>query len=255
MKKQTRVVAAFLSLLALVSLTPVNDVFAAAKIGLYLTPASQTVTNGTAFAVRFMADVSNRSPGAITIRGKLNFPKNILNVTSIDTAGSNYTMYASTSYDNAAGTVTFNRSNYYPTDASTFIFTVNFKAIAVGSATVSIDPTTQAQNNPALYAKSGTYTSKAPTCPAGQIGTPPNCTTPTPAPKPTPTPAPASAAAPVSTPPPAPTAASHDHRALHGRQSSHELRAAAPRQALQITDRRYCPQSVPAAPRRHHRRF
>lgn len=211
MIKQTKIASAFLSLLALFSLTPVNQVHAAATIGLYLSPSSQTVTNGTAFAVRLMADVSNRSPGSITIKGKLNFPKNLINVTSISTAGSNFTMYASTSYDNAAGTITFNRSNYYPTDASTLVFTINFKAIAVGSASVSIDPSTRAQGDPLLFANGGTYISQAPTCPAGQIGTPPKCTTPTPAPAPKPSPQPAPsqttptpAPAPVSVPAPTP---------------------------------------------------
>lgn len=202
MKKSKRIVTAFLSLMAVFSLIPVSEVFAVNRIGFYLTPSTQTVATGTTFGVKFMVDVSNRSPGAIGVSGKINFPKNILNVASIDTTGSNYTMYASTSFDNAAGTVTFNRSNYYPTANSVYVFTINFKAINTGTANVAFDPSSSGQRQTPRFANGGTYTVRSPTCPSGQVGTFPNCSVPAPVPKPKPTPTPTPVVAPpVNTPP------------------------------------------------------
>lgn len=185
MKKQQRILGIILSLMALISLIPSQPVQAAPSIGLYLTPSTINVTPNTEFTVRFMADVSKQTPGAIGIKGGLTFPKNLLSVTSLDTTGSDYMMYASSSFNNSTGTITFDRSNYFPTAASTFVFAIKFKAIATGTAAVAFTSSTRAQHDLPTYANGGSYTIANP-APAPT----PKPTAPTPAPAPAPAPTP-----------------------------------------------------------------
>jgi hypothetical protein len=204
--KHKRSIIALFSFLAFVFMMPAEQVYAANRIGFYLTPESSSVVNGSQLSVKFMVDITNRYPGAIGIGGKILYPKNILQVVNIDASQSNYTMYASTSFDNNAGTISFSRSNYFPEADSTYVFTINFKAVAPGTASVVFDKSTEGQNYPPTYAKGGTYTSYTPSCPQGQTGTPPNCRTPvkpvTPAPSPQPSqpaPSPQNTASPTQT--------------------------------------------------------
>lgn len=198
MKKHLKVLSVFLSLLAVFSLFPTRDVMAAGKIGFYLTPASQTLVIGSSFSVRFMVDITNRTSNWVTLKGKISYPKDRLQITTLDTSGSNYTSFVSTTFDNATGVVNFNRTNTSVKADSTYVFTINFKTVSTGTAPVTFTDVTGQSSEP-TYANGGTYSIVPPTCPAGQVGTPPNCSTPPPKPTPTPTPTPK----PTPTPTPA----------------------------------------------------
>ncbi|KKW04413.1 MAG: conserved repeat domain protein [Candidatus Saccharibacteria bacterium GW2011_GWC2_48_9] len=107
------------------------------------------------------------------------------------------------------GTVSYSVLNY-PSKAinDEKIFTITFKAIATGSATLNFSANTSVNDGPTSK-KSSTFTIQNPTCPAGQIGTPPNCRippppTPVPTPTPQPTPQPTTPK-PTLAPAPAPT--------------------------------------------------
>lgn len=188
-----------MSFLALFSLMPIDKVAAATSVGLKFDPTSQTITTGGSFTVKFLAQLTDYRYGSYRVSGKILFPRNLINVTSLSTSGTAFTGYGSTSaYDNATGTLTFNRISYGGS-ASMLVFTVTFKSLAAGNATLAFDPSTATQSTQVSSMSNSTYIIVNPSCPAGQIGTPPNCTNPPVPPKPTPTPTP------TPTPNPAPT--------------------------------------------------
>ncbi len=186
----TRVKAAILSLFALVSIIPAQDVFAAAPNSISITPSSQSVEKGSTFSISVNGYVGTNNYPADTVSGTLTFPANLLSVTSVSTAGSAYTWQNTATPNNTNGTVTFTEKNqfYSQPNGAIHIMTITFHALANGSAHVGFTPdTTYSETNPfgvilATDLSGGTYTistTAPPTCPSGQIGTPPNCTTPT----------------------------------------------------------------------------
>jgi hypothetical protein len=169
-----------ISAMMVFSLLPTGTAHAADSSNIYLSPASGSYLKGANFSVL----VRGNSPQTYfygNTAGTVTFPANLLKVTSIATSGSTYPNI-NASFNNANGTVTFSGSAY-PPPTDIYFFTINFQALSAGSAPVNFSADTTI--NQSIYAPTtnrsgGTYTITNPTCPAGQIGTPPNCQTPPP---------------------------------------------------------------------------
>jgi hypothetical protein len=163
---------------------------AAANNSIYMTPNSKTVKPGDSFTVivdGYVAPV--QYPSSSQVSGTMTFPANLLRVTSVSTAGNPYTVNLYATPNNTNGTVVFNGQNYYggPNDETIRIMAVTFQALGNGTANAGFTADTkftQFFGSPNTNLSGGTYTISTPpppTCPAGQVGTPPNCTTPPPA--------------------------------------------------------------------------
>ena len=189
-----------MSFVALFALVPARQVAAATSVNLKLDPSSQVVTTGGSVTVKLVAEITDYRFMFYRVAGKINFPKNIVTVTSLSTAGSKFNASAPTStYDNATGKITFNRSSYGGS-ANMLVFTLTFKTLAPGTASLTFDPAASTQTTNLGQLSNGSIVARNPTCPTGQVGTPPNCSTPIPTPTPTPAPTPI----PTPTPTPAP---------------------------------------------------
>ncbi|RYX79538.1 hypothetical protein EON76_02365 [bacterium] len=204
MKKQNQIFTAIMSLVALFALVPVSQVAAATSVNLKLDPSSQVVTTGGSVTVKLVAEITDYRFMFYRVAGKINFPKNIVNVTSLSTAGSGFNVGNATStYDNATGTITFNRSSYGGS-ANMLVFTLTFKTLTQGTAPLVFDSAASTQTTNLGQLSNSSIIIRNPACPTGQIGTPPNCSIPTPTPAPTPVPNPTPVTKPP-TPTPAPT--------------------------------------------------
>lgn len=204
-RKLTRITSILLSLLAIFSLVPSQTVLAANNT-IFVTPSSQSMQPGTIFTVQVKGSLSgNTFMGPTMVSGTLTFPKNLLKVNSVSQTGATFNWQMSATPDNNNGTVVFSQRSFFPVaDGAVHIMAITFQALANGSAPVGFNSsTTYASNGSAITTSrsGGTYTVSTPTCPAGQTGTPPNCTTP-----PTPTcPAGQVGTPPNCTTPPTPT--------------------------------------------------
>ncbi len=156
----------------------------AATVQLYLSPASQSVQVGNSFTVKVYV---NTTVADGYVKANIKFPAANLQVTSLSTTNTAYPYYATQTYDNGAGTLSFAGYGSYQTGSALLVGTITFKAKAAGTASVTFKNTSviaysQYNNNDLTSTSGGTYTLTnpvTPTCPTGQIGTPPNCTTPT----------------------------------------------------------------------------
>lgn len=157
-----------------------------------LSPASQTVNNGSTFTVQVRANVSNNDSGdddGITTR--LSFPANRLQVTGISSSGASFRQAAQQSYNNSTGRINIFQSwgNAEPT-GNLLIATITFRAITPGNASVAYTYAEVGNDDAATL--NGTYT----------VVTPPP---PPPAPAPPATPPNAPSAPAPSTPQPSAT--------------------------------------------------
>lgn len=177
--------------------TPVN----AAQGTIYFSPNTGTYNPGASFTVEVRGTVSSNgfSGGGATVN--VTYPANLLQATATSVSGgalggSNPTINN--------GTINYSVFNY-PSRAvnSQKLFSITFKALSVGSAPLNFSATTNINSGPTTK-QPATITIVNPSCPAGQVGTPPNCSTPAPTPTPTPTPEPTPTPAPVPVPQPAP---------------------------------------------------
>jgi len=150
---------------------------------LYLTPSTGTYNPGNTIAV----DVRENSSGSINaVTAAVNYPTNLLDFVSLDSAGSGFDFPVPGS-GAANGKVTYQALSTTPLTGDKKVVTINFKVKSgvTGTASLSfsaesnvVDPN-GANTDPSLLGSS--YTLKAatvPTCPSGQTGTPPNCVTP-----------------------------------------------------------------------------
>ena len=187
---------------------------------IFFTPSSGRFDPGSTFTINVRTNVAppgSFAGGATVI---VQFPKNILQVTSASTSGSAFGGY--TSINNGAGTVNYTAFLFAPPSGSNLhLFSITFKAVGTGTAPVSFGAGTNVHDGPTSF-QNASYTiaspptptcpagmvgtppncttPPAPTCPAGMVGTPPNCTTP-PKPSPTPNPTPKPSPTPNPTPP------------------------------------------------------
>ena len=145
-----------------------------------LTPDSSQLTTGGTIDVTVKAYIGNAvSNGSVS--GTVTFPQNILSVATTSKSGT----YGTFNISQSGGTINFNGTqNPGPTGIPS-LFTITFRAVGAGAASVSV----AGQINGAGAGNgSATYTVNSPpptSCPAGQVGTPPNCSTPPPATCPT----------------------------------------------------------------------
>lgn len=158
-----------------------NNLYAAAP-GVRFTPTSGTYTTGNNFAV----DVYGTAAGGGWYAGVLQTKVTVTYPTSLSYVGANNTGSVISggviSHNPTARTITFAASQSVfgirsPVDGK--LFSVTFRAANAGSSTLDFsDSNVRGENVPKTPA---TYSVINPSCPAGQVGTPPNCTTPPPA--------------------------------------------------------------------------
>jgi hypothetical protein len=153
----------------------------------YLTPSSSSVQNGDTVAVSIWVNAATAAAGGYDgidgIDTTVNFSSSQFQYVSVDATGSAFGPLLQT---NSSSNVRIARAlaigEPYVT-GNVFVAKVNLKAVAgSGSAGVTLSATNTthgaAYTGPALQNTSVTLTTAAATCPAGQTGTPPNCTTP-----------------------------------------------------------------------------
>ena len=182
----------------------------------YFYPGGNDVINGTEINVEVRGNVPDPGwwGGGATI--VVNYDPAKLQLIERSDSGGAFQAANSRNFDGTkAGTVRY--TAYVALNApgvnGNKIINMKFRAISLGGATLSFGSETNVHNGPTTGSPT-TFNIIAPTCPAGQVGTPPNCTTPPPpAPSPTPTPTKTpttkppvkSTPTPVPTPSPSPT--------------------------------------------------
>lgn len=182
-----------ISSVALCLMLALSTVFSAVTLAagskIYVTPTSGSLQPGQSITIQVKGDLASGTfYGADTVSGSLQFPANLLKVTSASTSGATFNWQATATPGN--GVVNFNERAFFGTDnTSVFIMSVTFQALAAGTANIGFSGTTSFSSsqfgvNIPTSLSGGSYAISNPTpttCPAGQIGTPPNCTTPPPA--------------------------------------------------------------------------
>lgn len=185
LRKPTRLLPILFSMLAIVSLIPAQSALAAAHT-IYLTPSSQTVQTGQSFSVQMRGTVGAEYLGANRVAGAINFPASLLQATSVVSDGTSFNWQPTASI--GTGVINFDQRSFFPVqNTNVYMATITFRALASGTANVTFAAGTGYSYgaSPMVTSTSGgSYRINAPappTCPAGQVGTPPNCTTPPPA--------------------------------------------------------------------------
>lgn len=165
----------------------VSEVYAA-NADLSLSPSSKTVQNGESFAVQIRVNTNAESINTVT--ADISYSSDKLRAVSIDTAGSFATIWFENNIATASGQIKLTGSVPTPGVSGTSLLfaTINFMALAEGSATATFDTTSavyrNSDNSDILGTKTGgTYTIAAAT----------------------PTPTPTSSFQPTATPTPRPT--------------------------------------------------
>lgn len=189
---------------AFVSLVPAKAFAVAGTVS--FTPNGGTVVNGSEFTVTVRGNVPDPGfiwGGGATIRVTYDATK--LQLVSADDAGGAFSDNDEQEWNNSAGVVRYRAQIYVnaPGVSNQKIISAKFKAIGVGSVTLSFAPETNVNNGPTT-GTSSTFTIEQQSCPSGQIGTPPNCSTPPAPPSPKPSSKPPTAA-PPQTPKPLPS--------------------------------------------------
>jgi len=110
-----------------------SDVYAQ-NASLYFSPASTTTSVGQSFSVRVMLDTSDEETLGVT--ADFTYPSNLLQVSSIDSSSSVLPNSSEEDYSQA-GTVYISRYTIDAYSGTGEIVTVNFTALAAGSATLS----------------------------------------------------------------------------------------------------------------------
>ena len=193
---------ALLLFTAVFSVIPTH-VFALAGT-VYFTPNGGSIVNGNEFTVEVRGNVPSPGiwGGGATIKFTYDASKLQL-IDRNDTGGVFQNNNGSNWNGTTAGTVRYEAVVWWgaPGVNNQKIISVKFKAIAPGAVTLNFAPETNVNNGPTTGTPS-TFTVLPTTCPSGQIGTPPNCTTP---PPPSPSPTPKPTPKPSTTPTPKPS--------------------------------------------------
>ncbi len=205
-----RLLLGLLIFVALVSVVPPKALAVAGTV--YFTPGGGDVIMGQDFTVEVRGKVPD--PGWWGGGGTIivNYDASKLQVIDRNDSGGAFQAANSRNFDGTtAGTVRY--TAYIAINApgvnDTKIISITFRPLTTGSSVLSFGSGTNVHNGPTTGAAK-TFTVQPINCPAGQVGTPPNCTTPppvtpTPTPKPTPTkPSTPTPATPTPTPTPTP---------------------------------------------------
>ncbi len=148
---------------------------------IYITPASNSVQNGSTLTVSVRVN-----PGTTidSVQGTVTYDASKLQFISVDTSGSAFSTELQNSQ--SSGSVVFARGDFGAgVSADALIEKISFKAlVGSGSGTLGLTGANADAGgtftNPSSTGASVSFTTPPATCPAGQTGTPPNCTTPTP---------------------------------------------------------------------------
>ena len=205
--KQTvrqRLILGLLLFAAMFSVVP-SRVFAVAGT-VYFDQSSGTIINGTEFTVEVRGNVPgpNTWPfyggGTTTI---VTYDPSKLQMISYNDTGGVFRSGTKNWNGTASGTVRYQSSIAInaPGVNNQKIISIKFKALSPGSATLGFRSGTSVNDGPTTGTPA-TFTIAQESCPAGKVGTPPNCTTPPPSPSPSPRPS----SSPTPTPNPAPAA-------------------------------------------------
>lgn len=114
--------------------------FAAHAATLSATPSQTTLSPGSSFSVRIAVNAGGQAIN--NAEGVLEFPANLLSVSSVSKGGSIFTIWVEEpAYSNAAGTVSFNGGLPNPgySGSSGTVLTVTFTAKQAGNATIAFD--------------------------------------------------------------------------------------------------------------------
>lgn len=155
----------------ILALIPSQLVFAESH-RLFITPPTSQMSTNTTFTVnvRSYAD-TDRTSG--TASGTITYPTNLLQVTGTSVSGS---AYSSPSVSLASGAINFSASRSPAPSGAAHIFSITFKSIGAGTATVAFAANSKVNNTTTTYA-SGVYTITNPS-------PPPQSTAPSSTPKP-----------------------------------------------------------------------
>lgn len=200
LRKPFSLVVGFALVLALISAWTLQQVFAATG-SIYITPGSNSVQVGNNVTVSLRINPGAEVNGVIAT---VNFDKTKLQYVTLSSAGSPFNTQLAHTGESAAnangvisleyGALPINGSSG-KVSADSLIETITFKALASsGSASLTITNANSylvsdsSPANPSVSGATVNFTAApAPTCPTGQVGTPPNCKTPTPTTPTTPT--------------------------------------------------------------------
>lgn len=191
--KSKKILYAFVAFVMLFSGMPIQRVFAAGN-ALLFTPTPSTLNINATITIDVKSYIESPAQNG-SAAGRVLYPKSLLQVVATSTSGSAYGAPA-VNHDPNYGTIDFNgQITPGPGIGIKKVFTVTFKAIAAGSATLSFSGDSKI-NNGATTLNTGQYTiidpNPAPVTPQ------PAPVTPAPV---TPTPVPTPIPAPVETPP------------------------------------------------------
>ena len=186
-KRRTWVIALIVLLVAVGGALAGKAAHAAGNT-IQLNPTGGAYTVGNTLSVQVRENSGGTNVYATQVG--LTYPQNLLQYVSTDGNGSNFPTDTGLG-SGGNGHVKIVRGSTQPVANDALIATVNFTVTAAGSATIGFDALCQGTStancsgvydatllNVASSVTGGTYTLNASTCPAGQVGTPPNCTTP-----------------------------------------------------------------------------
>ncbi|MFZ1360929.1 MAG: hypothetical protein WAS27_02810 [Candidatus Saccharimonadales bacterium] len=199
------VIILFVGLTTLLYTARTTPTYAAANEVSFL-PSSGTYTAGQEFVVTIYGSYQSNATviGRVNTNVTVSYPPTVTYVRS-SVSGSAISSGSLSSYGN---TISFQASESWWGSVGSMsnqkLFTITFRTINPGA--VTLDFTQGVIRNITVNRSSGTYSVIAATCPSGQVGTPPNCTTPPPpqpsTPTPNPTPTPSTTTSPAATIPP-----------------------------------------------------
>ena len=175
----------------------------AASNSLWFQPGGGSYSTGQTFTITVYGSADSNF-GAPSTNVTVKYPGALLSVTGM--AKGTTLPNATLAHDSQAQTITFAQTVFFGASAgfqNAPLFTITFQAKTAGAAT--LDFTNYFLAGHTVAKTPSTYSIADPVCPAGQVGTPPNCSTPAPSiPSPSPSPASTPTAQPLTSSP-APT--------------------------------------------------
>ena len=201
-----RSLTGLLLFIALFSIVPSQVTAIAGTI--YFNRNSETLINGSQFTVEVRGKVSKPGIGGGTTT-IVTYDQNKLSVVNYNDTGGIFANGNPKNWDQTGpGKVRYESRVAWnaPAVNDQKLIAITFKVTGTGSTTLSFASGTSIHNGPTTGTAS-TFSLIAATCPPGQVGTPPNCSSPSPSPTPTPTNIPAPTKAPIAPTTPKPSTA------------------------------------------------
>lgn len=201
-----RSLTGLLLFIALFSIVPSQVTAIAGTI--YFNRNGETLINGSQFTVEVRGKVSKPGIGGGTTT-IVTYDQNKLSVVNYNDTGGIFANGNPKNWDQTGpGKVRYESRVAWnaPAVNDQKLIAITFKVTGTGSTTLSFASGTSIHNGPTTGTAS-TFSLIAATCPPGQVGTPPNCSSPSPSPTPTPTNIPTPTKAPIAPTTPKPSTA------------------------------------------------